>query len=83
MTQTIQQVLEECEEVKRLLEHKHEEIKAQEALKDLDAQRRDWERTTALFVPSRQRLERGGKALELGEDYETIKELRIARSYNA
>ena len=44
MTQTIQQVLEECEEVKRLLEHKHEEIKAQEALKDLDAQRRDWER---------------------------------------
>ncbi len=81
MTQA-QKVLEECEEIKRILEHKHEEIKAQEALKDLDAQRRDWERKTALFVPSKQRLERGGKALELGEDYETIKELRAMRDRN-
>ncbi len=81
MTQT-QKILEECEETKRILEHKLNEIKAQEALKDLDAKRRDWERKTALFVPSRQRLERGGKALELGEDYETIKELRVMRDRN-
>lgn len=79
MTQTTEKILHECEEIKRILEHKNEEIKAQEALKDLDAKRRDWERRTALFVPSKQRLERGGKALELGEDYETIKELRAVR----
>ena len=82
MTHTTEELLRECEEIKRLLEHKREEIKAQEALKDLDAQRRDWERRTALFVPSKQRLERGGKALELGEDYETIKDLRVVREKN-
>lgn len=82
MTQTTEELLRECEEIKRILEHKSEERKAQETLKDLDAQRKDLERRTALFVPLRQRLERGGKALELGEDYETIKELRIVREKN-
>lgn len=76
---TTQELLTECERIKRLLEHKAEELKAQELLKDLDAQRTDWERRSALFVPSKQRLERGGRALELGEAYEAIKELRIQR----
>ena len=76
---TSQTIINECEEIIRLLEHKSEEIKAQELLKDLDARRKDWERSSALFVPSRQRLERGGKALELGEAYEAIKELREQR----
>ena len=82
MKQTTEELLRELEEIKRILEHKSEERKAQELLKDLDAQRRDLERRTALFVPLRQRLERGGKALELGEDYETIKELRVSREKN-
>lgn len=73
------EILDECERLKRLLEHKAEEIKAQELLKDIDMRRSDWERRSALFVPSKQRLERGGRALELGEDYERIKELRILR----
>ncbi len=72
-------ILQQCEELKRILEHKAEELRLQEALKDIDARRKDWERRSALFVPSKQRLERGGKALELGEDYEAIKELRILR----
>lgn len=76
---TSQEILNECEKIMRLLEHKAEEIKAQELLKDLEARRTDWERRSALFVPSRQRLERGGKALELGEEYEAIKELRLQR----
>ncbi|MBQ6002116.1 MAG: hypothetical protein IJL18_04610, partial [Synergistaceae bacterium] len=48
----------------------------------IDAKRADLERRTALFVPSKQRLERGGKTLELGEEYETIKDLREQRGKN-
>lgn len=76
---TIQELTTQCEELKRLLEHKAEELRLQELLKDIDAKRTDWERRSALFVPSRQRLERGGKALELGEAYESIKDLRAQR----
>lgn len=79
---TMQKVLEQCENLKHILEHKSEELRLQEYLKDLDAQRDDWERRTALFVPLRQRLERGGLALEAGEDYEAIKDLRILRDKN-
>ena len=70
------------QELKRILEHKTEENKLQVLLKDLDAQRTDWERRSALFVPSKQRLEKGGKTLELGEDYEIIKDLRAVREKN-
>ncbi len=79
---TAREIQTECENIIRLLEHKAEELKAQELLKDLDARRTDWERRSALFVPSKNRLERGGKALELGEAYEAIKELRIMREKN-
>ena len=79
---TTQEILSECGNLRRLLEHKAQEIKAQELLKDIDARRKDWERRSALFVPSRQRLERGGKALELGESYEAIKDLRVLRDKN-
>ncbi len=51
-------------------------------LKDIDERRKELERQQALFVPLKQRLERGGKALELGEDYESIKDLRKLREQN-
>ncbi|MBQ6113532.1 MAG: hypothetical protein IJL10_04615, partial [Synergistaceae bacterium] len=69
-------------ELKRILEHRAEELHQQELLKDIDAKRADLERKTALFVPSRQRLEKGGKTLELGEDYEAIKDLRELKAKN-
>ncbi|MBQ7155835.1 MAG: hypothetical protein IJR85_09815 [Synergistaceae bacterium] len=75
----IQELTAQIEEFRVVLEHKAEELRLQELLKDIDAKRADWERRTALFVPSKQRLERGGRALELGEAYETIKDLRIQR----
>lgn len=74
-----QETLEGFEELRRILTHRAEELHQQELLKDLDAKRTDLDRRTALFVPSRQRLERGGKTLELGEDYEAVKDLRLAR----
>ena len=70
------------ENLKTLLTNKAIEIHQRELLKDLDARRTDWERRSALFVPSKQRLEKGGKTLELGEEYETIKELRKLRDEN-
>ena len=76
---TTEELIQQAEEVRRLLEHRAEELKLQELLKDIDAKRADWERKTSLFVPSRQRLDRGGKALELGEAYEAIKDLRASR----
>ncbi|MBQ3654299.1 MAG: hypothetical protein II954_07775 [Synergistaceae bacterium] len=76
---TIQEINQQFSEVIRILEHRAEELRLQEHLKDIDARRTDWERRTALFVPSRQKLERGGKTLELGQEYETIKELRQQR----
>lgn len=69
-------------QLKQALKHKAEELHQQSLLKDLDAKRADLERKTALFVPSRQRLEKGGKTLELGEDYEAIKSLRELRAKN-
>ena len=78
----IEELLNEFENIKKLLSHKSQEIHQRELLKDLDAKRADWERRSALFVPSKQRLEKGGKTLELGEDYEAIKELRVLREKN-
>ena len=78
----IEELLKEFENIKLLLRHKAEEIHQRELLKDLDAKKTDLERRTALFVPLRQRLEKGGKTLELGEDYEAIKELRVLREKN-
>ncbi|MBQ9419521.1 MAG: hypothetical protein IJU31_04000 [Synergistaceae bacterium] len=78
----IEELLNELETIKRILEHKAEEIHQRELIKDLDERRKDWERRSALFVPSKQKLEKGGKTLELGEDYENIKELREAREKN-
>ncbi|MBR0257530.1 MAG: hypothetical protein IJQ58_07320, partial [Synergistaceae bacterium] len=75
-------ILEQCETLKRILRHKAEELAQQEHLRELDAKRADLDRRTALFVPSRQRLERGGKTLELGEEYEAIKDLREQRGKN-
>ncbi len=77
-----EKLLEGFEELRRILQHRAEELRQQENLKDIDAKRADLERRTALFVPSRQRLERGGKTLELGEEYEIIKDLREQRGRN-
>ncbi|MBR0279379.1 MAG: hypothetical protein IJQ75_05305, partial [Synergistaceae bacterium] len=77
-----QKLLEDFEELQKILQHRAEELRQQEKLKDIDAKRADLERRTALFVPSKQRLERGGKTLELGEEYETIKDLREQRGKN-
>lgn len=77
-----QKLLEGFEELRKILQHKAEELLQQEKLRDIDAKRADLERRTALFVPSKQRLERGGKTLELGEEYETIKDLREQRGKN-
>lgn len=76
---TIQELLKESEAVRHQLERKAEGLRLQETLKDIDAKRADLDRQSSLFEPSRQRLERGGKALELGEAYEGIKELRTQR----
>ena len=75
----LQKVLNELTDIKRILQHRSQELLLQEKLRDLDAERSDWEKRSALFVPSQQRLEKGGRTLELGEDYEAIKELRAAR----
>lgn len=75
----IQELTAQCEELRTLLKHKAEELRLQALLKEIDAKRTDLERRTALFVPSKQRLERGGRALELGEAYELIKDLRLQR----
>ena len=76
----MQELLTRFEELRRILQHRAEELHQQELLKDLDAKRADLDRKTALFVPSKQRLERGGKTLELGEEYEAIKDLRELRA---
>ena len=77
-----EELLKSFENLKILLTNKAAEIHQREILKDLEAKRTDLERRSALFIPSKQRLEKGGKTLELGEDYETIKELRSMREKN-
>ena len=54
------EIINELTKLKHILEHKVEEIKQQELLKELDLQRADWERRSALFVPSKNKLEKGG-----------------------
>ena len=76
------ELLKSFENLKNMLVSKAAEIHQREIMKDLEAKRTDLERRSALFIPSRQRLEKGGKTLELGEDYETIKELRSMREKN-
>ena len=78
----IDELLQDFENIKKLLAHKSKEIHQRELLKELEAKRADWERRSALFVPSKQRLEKGGRTLELGEDYEIIKDLRASRDKN-
>ena len=75
-------LLRELEDNRIFLKHKLEEIKQQEVLKDIDARLTDLERRRALFATSKQRLERGGKTLEAGEDYEAIKNLRESKEKN-
>ena len=77
-----EELLQRFENIKKLLMNRASEIHQREKLKDLEAKRTDLERRTALFTPSRQRLEKGGKTLALGEDYENIKELRSMRGKN-
>ena len=78
----VEELSRNFENLKILLSNKVSEIHQRELLKDLEAKRTDWERRSALFLPSKQRLEKGGRTLELGEDYETIKELREIREKN-
>ena len=77
-----EELLKSFENLKNMLVNKAAEIHQREILKDLEAKRTDLERRSALFIPSKQRLEKGGKTLELGEDYETIKELRSTLGKN-
>ncbi|MBQ7578317.1 MAG: hypothetical protein IJT21_08640 [Synergistaceae bacterium] len=78
----IDKIIDELNDIKRILKHRSTELYLIEHLKELDTRRSDWERRSALFVPSRQRLERGAKTLELGESYEAIKDLRAEREKN-
>jgi len=78
----VEELSKRFENLKNLLVNKAAEIHQRELLKDIDARRKDWERRSALFIPSKERLEKGGKTLELGEDYEIIKELREQREKN-
>lgn len=78
----IDRIIDEIDDIKRILKHKSTELHLIEHLKELDSRRNDWERRFSLFVPSQQRLERGAKTLELGESYETIKELRSEGAKN-
>ena len=78
----VEELLKRFETIKILLKNKISELHQRELLKDLDARRADWERRSALFLPSKQKLEKGGKTLELGEDYEIIKDLREQRDKN-
>ena len=73
---TIQEINEQFTKIIHCLEHRAEELKLQEHMKDIDARRADLERRSTLFVPQKQRLERGGKALELTESFRVIRELR-------
>ncbi len=75
----IENLLNDFENLKIQLSHKAAEIHQREILKDLDAKRTDWERRSALFVPLKEKLEKGAKTLELGEAYAAIKELRELR----
>lgn len=77
-----EELLKNFENIKILLTNRAAEIHQREILKDLEAKKTDLERRSALFIPSKQRLEKGGKTLELGEEYETIKELRSMREKN-
>ena len=78
----IDRIIDEIDDIRRILKHKSTELNLIEYLKELDSRRNDWERRFSLFVPSQQRLERGAKTLELGESYETIKELRSEQAKN-
>ena len=78
----IDRIIDEIDDIKRILKHKSAELNLIEYLKELDSRRNDWERRFSLFAPSQQRLERGAKTLELGESYEAIKELRSEQAKN-
>ena len=71
----MQEILNELENIKQGLEQ-------QALLKDLEVRRAEWERQNSLFTPLKRKLERGRKALEAGEDYTLIKELRASKNNN-
>ena len=50
--------------------------RAAEEIRELDRRRGDWERNRALFLPLQERLERGRRALELGDEYAALRDLR-------
>ncbi len=68
-------VITELENILKILEQRAK-------LKELNIKRSELDRQIALFVPSKERLERGRKTLELGAEYSEILELRSARKKN-
>lgn len=75
--------LDEIAGVEALLDHRAREVhcgfltrRAAEEVRELDRRRGEWEREKALFLPMEQRLERGRRALELGDEYESIRRMR-------
>lgn len=78
--------LDELGAMEALLDLRAEEARRREGaarsemeLRDLDRRRADLDRDKALFVPLRDRLERGREALELGDAYVALRELRQER----
>ena len=75
--------LDEIAGVEALLDRRAREVhcgfltrRAAEEVRELDRRRGEWEREKALFLPMEQRLERGRRALELGDEYEGIRRMR-------
>lgn len=78
--------LDEIAGVESLLDRRSREVHcgflarcAAEEVRELDRRRGEWEREKALFLPMEQRLERGRRALELGDEYEGIRRMRQER----
>ncbi len=75
--------LDEIAGVEALLDRRAREVhcgflarRAAEEVRELDRRRGEWEREKALFLPMEQRLDRGRRALELGDEYEGIRRMR-------
>ena len=78
--------LDEIAGVESLLDRRAREVHcgflarcAADEVRELDRRRGEWEREKALFLPMEQRLERGRRALELGDEYEGIRRMRQER----
>lgn len=75
--------LDEIASVEALLDRRAREVhcgflvrRAAEEVRELERRRGEWEREKALFLPMEQRLDRGRRALELGDEYEGIRRMR-------